>query len=124
MQRPTNRNEELIRRATFSASPADVHESTPLSELYNDAGRKPALPVLCLVSELSHKPICLQKAKSDPLAKPDIQTAADEHGKRVRVRRPIRNRGAAEQGVHEGLNYGQTRAQDGTDGIRVNGRIR
>jgi hypothetical protein len=42
------------------------------SELYNDAGGNPALLILGLVAEFSHKPICLHQAKSDPFPKPDI----------------------------------------------------
>jgi hypothetical protein len=45
---------------------------SPTSELYNDAGGYPALPVLSLVAELSHKPICLHQAQSDPFPKPDV----------------------------------------------------
>jgi hypothetical protein len=43
-----------------------------ISELYDNAGGNPALPVLGLVTEFSHKPICLHQAKSDPFPKPDI----------------------------------------------------
>lgn len=44
----------------------------PTSELYNDAGGNPALAVLGVVAELSHKPICLHQAKSDPFPKPEV----------------------------------------------------
>ena len=44
----------------------------PVSELYNDTGRNPTLSLLGLTAELSHQPISLHEADSDPLSEPDI----------------------------------------------------
>ena len=55
-----------------SLGPRTFRIRSPTSELYNDAGGYPALPVLGLVAELSHKPICLHQAQSDPFPKPDV----------------------------------------------------
>ena len=59
------------------------NESKAISELYNYASGNPALSVLGLAAELSQKPICLHQAYSDPLPKPDVQSAANEHGEGV-----------------------------------------
>ena len=68
-----------------------------ISELYNYASRNPALSVLGLVAELSHKPICLYQAEGDPFPEPDIQAAANEHGEGVVVSASGRNSRATEQ---------------------------
>ena len=91
-----------------------------MSELYNDASRNPALSVLGFAAELSQKPICLYQAESDPFPEPDVQSAANEHSEGVVVSASGRNGRAAEQRVHERLNYWQARCEDGTDGIGIN----
>ncbi|HET6929152.1 MAG TPA: hypothetical protein VFI45_02430, partial [Candidatus Acidoferrum sp.] len=80
------------------------NESRAISELYNYASRNPALSVLGLAAELSHKPICLHQAYSDPLPKPDVQSSANEHGEGVVAGPSRRDCRATKQGMHEGLN--------------------
>jgi hypothetical protein len=50
----------------------EVCIEAPVSELYDDTGRNPALTVLGLAVKLGHKPICLHYANSDPFPKPDV----------------------------------------------------
>jgi hypothetical protein len=51
--------------------------STLRSELYYEPGGNPALPVLCCIPKLSHKPIRLHQANADSLSKPYVQTATN-----------------------------------------------
>jgi hypothetical protein len=54
-----------------------------------------ALLVLGFLPELSHKPICLYQAQSDPFPETDVQPAANEHRERAVAHSCTRHRRTA-----------------------------